>query len=40
MMFTVIDLTEDKVILDFQITNDMPSFLELVPLMNGKAFLL
>ena len=26
--------TEDKVILDFQITNRMPSFIELVPLMN------
>ena len=26
--------TQDKVILDFQITNRMPSFIELVPLMN------
>jgi len=26
--------TEDKVILDFQITNNMPSYLELVPLLN------
>jgi len=26
--------TEDKVILDFQITNRLPSFIELVPLMN------
>jgi hypothetical protein len=26
--------TEDKVVLDFQITNNMPSYLELVPLLN------
>jgi len=26
--------TEDKVVLDFQITNIMPSYLELVPLLN------
>jgi len=26
--------TEDKVVLDFQITNTMPSYLELVPLLN------
>jgi len=26
--------TEDKVVLDFQITNRMPSFIELLPLMN------